>query len=639
MQAEALLDHTAFVRELARSLTFGGEDPDDVVQQTWLNAMEHPPEAGPGMKGWLATVLRNVLRQDRRTRGRRVAREAVAPPPKEMPTPDEIREREAARSEVVTAVLELDEPYRDVILMRYYEDLPPRKIADRTGDPVETVKTRLVRARGRLRERLDDRHGGDGRTWGIAVASLALWPGEVRAAPASGASAPEKMRMTITSERPNASAVDYVDFDVDPESLVMTVFLAVGRHKMGFESAALRGELPPREVTGDGPTVDIVLTLERRTGVRLRLVDAEGRPLRRGPVRMLVILHVRSVGPSWDTNFSADSLGYHETDERGELDLTAILPALNAKSMHGNGFAFAFEAEGIFPGSMVQPNFEITVKEILALRERAAGGPVVIDAPALPHRVLTVEVRNADRETVSGVRVTGEPAAYFADTEYLSDADGRVSVRLVKVPDPFVRPPARPDRLRLVAKAPWIGTFDLAMLGMVEVPGGPQNALVVSRAVEIGLKLVNDGGEPIAWTEVTVDGAQGKTDAAGVVKSTAAAGAKQVEVKVPGHLPERVKFAGNGAETTVRLVRARKLRVRILMPDGSPTVRMPLIVRVIGEERRYGMIPGDPMEKVVVYLVPRRTVKVETYPQYPGITGSIEVGPEETEVELKLRKK
>ena len=75
MQVEALLDHSAFVRDLAASLTFGGEDPDDIVQQTWLKAIEHPPEAGPGIRGWLATVLRNVLRQSRRSRGRRTSRE------------------------------------------------------------------------------------------------------------------------------------------------------------------------------------------------------------------------------------------------------------------------------------------------------------------------------------------------------------------------------------------------------------------------------------------------------------------------------------------------------------------------------------------------------------------------------------
>ena len=70
MQAEALLDHSKFIRDLAASLTFAHEDPDDVVQETWLAAVRNPPQDGPGVRGWLATVVRNALRQSRRSGGR-----------------------------------------------------------------------------------------------------------------------------------------------------------------------------------------------------------------------------------------------------------------------------------------------------------------------------------------------------------------------------------------------------------------------------------------------------------------------------------------------------------------------------------------------------------------------------------------
>jgi len=368
-------------------------------------------------------------------------------------------------------------------------------------------------------------------------------------------------------------------------------------------------------------------------------MDAEGRPLRRGPIRMLVILHVTSRDPTGSVSHSSDSLGFHETDERGELDLTEVLPALNLKTMHGDGFSFALEGEGIFRGTMAMPNFEISVAEIARKREEQAGGPVVIDVPALPYKTMTVAVRNPDREPGAGVGVIGLPASYFADEEYVSDAKGRIELRLRRAePFPPPRPQAKGDRLRLVAKSPWVGRVEFWMLAIEEVPGGPQNALVVRRAVTIALNLVNDGGEPIAWTEVTVDGVEGKTDAAGVVMCAVAEGAKQVEVKVPGHLPAKVKPAGHGEETTLRLVRARELRVRVLMPDGTPAL-VPLIVTVVGEGRRFGTIRNDPMERVMVYLVPRRTVRIATYPQAPGITGSMDVGPDETEVVLKLRKK
>ena len=64
---------------------------------------------------------------------------------------DEIRAREEVRRKVVDAVLDLDEPYRTVVLLRYYEDLPPREIAKRTGVGDETVRGRIKRAIAELR--------------------------------------------------------------------------------------------------------------------------------------------------------------------------------------------------------------------------------------------------------------------------------------------------------------------------------------------------------------------------------------------------------------------------------------------------------------------------------------------------------
>ena len=114
--------------------------------------------------------------------------------------------------------------------------------------------------------------------------------------------------------------------------------------------------------------------------------------------------------------------------------------------------------------------------------------------------------------------------------------------------------------------------------------------------------------------------------------------AKQVEVKVPGHFPVKVKPAGSGEETTVRLVRAREIRVRTLMPDGTPTM-LAVLARVAGEEREYRPVRYDPKEKAVVLLVPRRAVTVLTDPRFPTLEGEAVVGPDVSEVVLKLRPK
>jgi hypothetical protein len=73
------------------------------------------------------------------------------------------------RHHVVAAILELDELYRSVVLLRYEQNLSPQGIGKRLGRSEATVRSRLSRAHVRLRERLD-REFGDRRQW----AALAL---------------------------------------------------------------------------------------------------------------------------------------------------------------------------------------------------------------------------------------------------------------------------------------------------------------------------------------------------------------------------------------------------------------------------------------------------------------------------------
>jgi RNA polymerase sigma-70 factor (ECF subfamily) len=49
-------------------------------------------------------------------------------------------------------VAALPEPFREVIVLREFEDLSYREIADVVGAPIGTVMSRLARARAMLRE-------------------------------------------------------------------------------------------------------------------------------------------------------------------------------------------------------------------------------------------------------------------------------------------------------------------------------------------------------------------------------------------------------------------------------------------------------------------------------------------------------
>ena len=69
-----------------------------------------------------------------------------------MPSAADVVSRRERSREVIEAVLSLPEPYLTTVLMRFYEGLPPREIAERTKTRVGTVHRRLQRALAVLRE-------------------------------------------------------------------------------------------------------------------------------------------------------------------------------------------------------------------------------------------------------------------------------------------------------------------------------------------------------------------------------------------------------------------------------------------------------------------------------------------------------
>src|SRR6185503_18775557 len=65
---QRLMDEAPYVRLLARQLI--ADEADDVVQQTWLQAIQHGGDRIVSPRAWLAQIVRNVATSLHRGRAR-----------------------------------------------------------------------------------------------------------------------------------------------------------------------------------------------------------------------------------------------------------------------------------------------------------------------------------------------------------------------------------------------------------------------------------------------------------------------------------------------------------------------------------------------------------------------------------------
>ncbi len=169
---EELLEQAPWLRRLAATLVAGDAAAEDLVQETWLAALQHPPQRVAPLRPWLARVARNLAANFRRGEARRSEHES-----KSSRTPAELDplgitgEVEAQRI-LAEAVLRLEEPLRTTVVLRYFRGLDSSEIGRLQGIPSGTVRWRLKHGLELLRADLDACFGGERRTWSIVFASL-----------------------------------------------------------------------------------------------------------------------------------------------------------------------------------------------------------------------------------------------------------------------------------------------------------------------------------------------------------------------------------------------------------------------------------------------------------------------------------
>jgi RNA polymerase sigma factor (sigma-70 family) len=173
LSAETLLLEMTWLRGLARSLVMDSSAAEDVLQDTWLIALQRkPPGLGGGrLRAWLTTVARNVARRRFRDEATRRGHEEDSVDTAQVSVSDEV-ERLRLQRLVAEHVLRLREPYRTAVLLRFQEGLSYGDMATRLKVREETVRQRVSRGLALLRELLDAHFKGDRPAWCLALAPL-----------------------------------------------------------------------------------------------------------------------------------------------------------------------------------------------------------------------------------------------------------------------------------------------------------------------------------------------------------------------------------------------------------------------------------------------------------------------------------
>jgi RNA polymerase sigma factor (sigma-70 family) len=156
--AELFADLTAELRRFVLGVIRDPDLADDVMQATFLKALEHGHEVRvETSRGWLFRVaFHEALASRRRAASRddgnrRLGR--LRPRPDD-PSPDAPVIRTETVALVREALAKLPEEQRKVVLARVYEDKTFAEIAGETGLPLGTVLTRMRRALEKMRKTL-----------------------------------------------------------------------------------------------------------------------------------------------------------------------------------------------------------------------------------------------------------------------------------------------------------------------------------------------------------------------------------------------------------------------------------------------------------------------------------------------------
>jgi len=165
-RTELVMRHGRRLFRLAAALLGGGDaDVNDVVQETFLAAFDGGLKAFKGdasLSTWLSGITINRVRKLRRYRLSRPAGplDGVGRQPDGHQASRNPATQVEQRMDVATMLDSLPPEYREVIVLREWQQMSYAEMASALGVPERTAETRLTRARRMLRQRFGGVVGG-----------------------------------------------------------------------------------------------------------------------------------------------------------------------------------------------------------------------------------------------------------------------------------------------------------------------------------------------------------------------------------------------------------------------------------------------------------------------------------------------
>jgi RNA polymerase sigma-70 factor (ECF subfamily) len=156
------LQHLDALYNFAVYLTRNPPEADDLVQETYLRALRfsHRFEPGTHLRAWLFQILRNTFLTFYRLREREAPIADDGVPDWDVPmfhdAPEDSSSAMEAHTDLERAMSRLPQDFRTVLLLAEVEGMPLEDVARVMGCPVGTVKSRIFRAKERLRALLSD---------------------------------------------------------------------------------------------------------------------------------------------------------------------------------------------------------------------------------------------------------------------------------------------------------------------------------------------------------------------------------------------------------------------------------------------------------------------------------------------------